>query len=141
MAKQRTEAFREQHRELLALVAEMSRNMDISALERDPTDIRRLVSALAAKLKMHLAMEDKVLYPRMLRHPNRKIQKLAGAYAKEMGGINNAFTLYFARWPSPETIQRKPTEFVQETNDIFKALKKRIDKEDCVLYPLVDKEG
>jgi hemerythrin-like domain-containing protein len=141
MAKQRTEAFRKQHGEVLKLVEEMSANMDVGALERDAAAIRRLLSALAAKLTMHLAMEDKVLYPQMLQHPKHEIQKLARAYSKEMGGITDAFTAYLARWPSPETIQHAAAEFVRETNAIFKALRKRIEKEDSELYPLVDKEG
>ena len=35
MAKQRTDAFRIQHREILDLVGQMSANMDLGALQRD----------------------------------------------------------------------------------------------------------
>jgi len=140
MAKQRTQAFRKQHTEILELVAQMSANLEVRVLTHDASAIRRLLSALAAKLTMHLAMEDNVLYPQILEHPSQDIQKLARAYTKEMGGITASFTQYVARWPSPETIQGKPAEFVKDTLNIFKALMKRIEKEDSELYPLIDRE-
>jgi hypothetical protein len=135
----RTEKYREQHRELEALIGQMAAGFDPARLAQDASPMRTLLSQLAGKVKVHLAMEDSALYPSMLKHPNPSVQAKAKAFMDEMGGIKQAFAAYLAKFPSAQAIQADPKGFIEATGAIAGALGKRIHAEDSDLYALVDR--
>jgi hypothetical protein len=137
----RTEVFRRQHREIVEVVGEMRALFDETHLKADAQIMRGLLSVLGGKLTIHLAMEDKGLYPRLLQHKNLTVRTLARAYQDEMGGIKDVFAEYLHSWPSAEAIQANAGKFIEHTKDIFAALGLRIEKEDNELYGIVDQEG
>jgi hypothetical protein len=100
--------------------------------------MRTLLSSLAGKLTVHLAMEDKGMYVRLLKHKDGQIRTTATTYLDEMGGIKAVFNAYLERWPSATAIQANPTGFIAETEGILAALSIRISKEDNELYAMVD---
>src|SRR4029453_4097984 len=59
-----TDKFRQQHDEILAIVGELNDKLKAKA---DAQALRSVLSNLAGKLNFHLAMEDKALYPRILK--------------------------------------------------------------------------
>ncbi|NIQ08672.1 MAG: hypothetical protein GWO08_01590, partial [Gammaproteobacteria bacterium] len=61
-----TQQFRQQHDDLLTIATKMAESFDVDSLSRDAKEMRALLSELAGKLKVHLAMEDKHLYPKLL---------------------------------------------------------------------------
>jgi Hemerythrin HHE cation binding domain len=136
--RQRSHVFRVQHRELLEVVRELDAQLDVATLAADATRARTLLSMLAGKLAVHLAMEDKALYPRLLQHQNTEIRDLASEFMKDMGGIHAVFTEYVARWPTPQAIQADGARFALETKQIFDALGKRIKAEHSRLFPELD---
>jgi hypothetical protein len=136
--KQRSHVFRVQHRELLEVVRELEAQLDLSTLNTDASRARTLLSMLAGKLAVHLAMEDKALYPRLLQNQNAEIRDLASDFMHEMGGIHAAFNDYVARWPTPQAIQADSARFALETKQIFSALGKRIKAEHSRLFPELD---
>ncbi|HKU38461.1 MAG TPA: hemerythrin domain-containing protein [Polyangiales bacterium] len=136
--RQRSEVFRDAHREILQVIATMSTQLDPSKLARDASEARATLNMLAGKLTVHLAMEDKALYPRLAGHTSPDVRKLAGRFADEMGGILFAFKEYLAHWPTPESVQADGARFKLETEQIFAALRARIAKEDNELFPKLD---
>ncbi|NOY39974.1 MAG: hemerythrin domain-containing protein [Nitrospirae bacterium] len=84
-------------------------------------------------------MEDNSLYPRLLASKDEKIRKIAKQFIEEIGGIAPAFNNYLNKWPNPASIESNPSDFINETRDLFNALKNRIDRENNILYPLIDK--
>jgi hemerythrin-like domain-containing protein len=136
-----TDSFREQHNELPAVAGEIGKTLDPAQRAKDATQARMLLSSLAGKLKVHLAMEDKTLYPRLMQDPDPKLSGLAKRFADEMGGIAEIFGGYMERWPSAEAIQEAPRRFVADTRKLFAALATRIEREDNQLYPLLDARG
>jgi hemerythrin-like domain-containing protein len=134
----RSEAFRRAHHELLELIETMTPRLVASELQRDATDARAMLSMLAGKLTVHLAMEDKALYPRLATHANLDVRRLAEQFEKEMGGIFAVFKQYLAHWPNAEAIQMNGAGFVVETRQIFDALQARIAKEDAHIFPRLD---
>jgi hemerythrin-like domain-containing protein len=133
-----TDAYRKQHSELLALAAKLADALDPAKLGRDATPARLILSNLSGKLKVHLAMEDNSLYPRMLQDSDPAVSAMARRFADEMGGIAKAFGGYVERWPSANAIQLAPQQFIDETRKIFAALASRIERENNQLYPLLD---
>lgn len=136
--KRRSHVFRVQHRELLDIVRDLGAQLEVERLAKDATQARTLLSMLAGKLSVHLAMEDKALYPRLLQHQNAETRELASKFMREMGGIHGVFKEYVARWPTALAIQTNGTAFVLETNQIFEALGSRIKREHAELFPMLD---
>jgi hypothetical protein len=87
---------------------------------------------------VHLAAEDKSLYPELLKHKDATVKALAGRYINEIGGLKAAFEAYRGKWPSPASIQANAHSFRSETTTVLQSLKKRIDRENGDLYKLVD---
>lgn len=135
----RTDSFKEQHKEMLELVKQINHKLDPAALAKDAVEVRSILSALAGKLLVHLAMEDKNLYPVMLGSSDENAKKMAQSFIDEMGTLATTFKSYTTKWASPQLIQADSAGFCNETKAVFQALGQRIGKEEANLYPLADK--
>ncbi len=133
-----TQRYRTQHTELLALTDQILTLIAAGDIVGRVASVRALLSALAGKLSIHLAMEDKTLYPNLMLHHDPDIRALAARYSDEMGSLAEDFTQFNRRWLTAAHIEKSPTEFVTEATRIFAALSSRIEKEDQGLYRLVD---
>lgn len=134
----KTQNFRTQHDDLLAIAGEISGHFNAEKLAQDASAVRSLLSKLLGKLAIHLSMEDKSLYPSLLNHADEEVKSLAQKFIDEMGGIGKVLDEYKHKWSSPIAIQSAPQDFITETEGIFSALAGRIDKENNVLYNKVD---
>ncbi|HHM01759.1 MAG TPA: hemerythrin domain-containing protein [Caldithrix abyssi] len=135
----RTDSYRRQHDDLLQVAGEISGKLDTHSLSQNASEVRTLLSKLLGKLNVHLAAEDKALYPRLLNAGNPEAKSLAERYISEMGNIADVVKSYSQKWPSPAAIQKDPATFVAETKNLFGALSKRIHRENNELYNYVDK--
>jgi hemerythrin-like domain-containing protein len=137
----RTEVFRRQHREILDVVRQLEAKLVVAVSEPNVTaDLRGHLNELAGKLTVHLAMEDNALYPRAMERGSPRLRKLAAEFMSEMGGIQELFREYLARWSDSQRIEENTGEFLRETTSFLEALKRRIAKEDAELYSIVDGE-
>ena len=135
----KTEKFREQHVEILELANKISDLLNADQLRKDSSEMFKLVSRFTATVKLHLVMEDDVLYPLLREHKDLDIRSLAQKYIYEHGGARYNIIEYAAKWTKIFAIQQNPEGFIKDTKNIFDLLKKRIDKEDNELFPIVDK--
>lgn len=134
----RTDMFRQQHESIIALAQEITWRLDPGVLGSNARDTWMLLSTLSGKLGTHLAMEDRSLYPSLLSHSDERVKHTAREFITEMGAISQAFTSYKVKWATSSAIQDAPETFVKETRQIFSALRQRVDKENKILYPLLD---
>jgi hemerythrin-like domain-containing protein len=134
----RTARFRRQHDEIMAIVQEIS-SLLTNDLKKDARKVPQLLSTLAGKLTVHLAMEDNALYPSLLK--DDQLRPLAEEFMGEMGGISATFKEYVRKWPDAGTIEARAAEFIEETKRVFDVLHERITREDQELYPMVDAQG
>ena len=134
----KTKSFRDQHDDLLKIVSEISAHLNVDELSNDASEVRSLLSKLLGKLNVHLSMEDKALYPKLLEHSDERVKSMAKRFIDEMGGIGKAVKAYKDKWPSALQIQKDPSDFIEQTKGIFDALAKRIEKENNELYKAVD---
>ncbi len=134
-----TDEYRRQHEEILGLTNELSGYLHEQKLKNDAQEARKILSKLSGALKVHLAMEDNSLYPRLLQSKDEKIKEVARRFIEEIGGIAPVFNHYLNKWPNPASIENNPLEFIRETTELFNALKNRIERENNILYPLIDK--
>lgn len=104
----------------------------------DAEACRSGIAKLAGILKIHLAMEDKALYPQMLAHSDAMIRQTASEYQQSMGQLAPVFEAFYEKWRKHGVIESAPNEFVSAYRALADALNKRMDMEDANLYQVVD---
>ena len=129
---------RNQHKELLVILSKLLVSLKKNDYKKNPEEINNQFSLLGEKVKKHLAMEDKFIYPNLLRHSDVEVQKKAQKFLDEMSNINKKFSAYLDKWHNAPEININPQDFAGETEIIINALINRIKKEDMTLYPLVE---
>lgn len=133
-----SQIYRKQHEEILSIVSEIQKNLDVKIIQEKTDACLNLLSELSAKIVTHLTMEDKALYPKLLKSDNAKARETAETYIQEMGGIKEVFQAFVGKWSNPTNLRQDPEKFITETNQLFQALGERIERENTVLYPLLD---
>ena len=126
-----------QHKEIEEIVLDIEQKIDNNDIEGDATHIAKQISMLAGKLRIHLATEDKSMYPYLLEKGDEKVKRLAREYADEMGHINEAFMAYKDEFNTRTKIMNNPQGFLSETKRVFKVLGERMAKEDTQLYKYI----
>jgi hemerythrin-like domain-containing protein len=135
----RTENFRKQHAEIMILAREINGLLSDTMGDQETAAVRPLLSKLAGLVSLHLAMEDKTLYPSLAQHPDASARAIAKRYQDEMGSIGAVFGDYLNNWRTTAHMATDPARFTAESKAIFNALSKRIHHENTELYPLLDK--
>lgn len=134
-----TDSYRKQHVELLEIATSLSTKLNRTDLEKDANSVIKMLSQFASKLNIHLSMEDKALYPKLLNSNNKDAAKIAKDFQTEMGGIKQVFEKYTNIWSTEKSIISNADQFIADTKGLLTALKARIDKENSILYPTADK--
>ena len=125
------EQLSKEHAELDGLALRL---LEAVEAERQPAGLSALRWRLNHVLMVHLAKEDKLLYPSLLAMPATKA--LAQRFADEMGGLAEAYLAYNAAWPI-ERIEADWVGFGVATRGVMKALRQRILREERDLYPRI----
>lgn len=133
-----TDSYRRQHNELLEMATKLAGKLSVDIVTKEASDIVSVLSQFGSKLNMHLTMEDKALYPKLMSSGNTKTAQVAKDYMAEMGGIKQVVEKYLNSWALSKNIIAEPQKFIDESKGIISALKTRIDKENNILYPLAD---
>lgn len=128
--------FREQHADILAVAGDLGRRLADESFARDAHGVRSGLSALIGRLRAHLALEDRHLYPTLLRSSSATVRATAKSFMDEMGGLVKQVESYAGRWPHAMAIQRDPSAFAADTQGLLRALRRRIAREDADLYVL-----
>lgn len=133
-----TESLVKQHVELLNLIEQITTHLQVDKVKSDTDEISSLMSQLAGKLTMHLAVEDKSLYPKLLGHKDDKVKKVTQKYIDEMGQLAEGFQSFLDKWRGANAKRDNAQMFIDETKTVFGALGKRIKSENSELIPLLE---
>lgn len=107
----------------------------IASDDFDVLTVVKLRWRMAHILAVHLAKEDKILYPKLKTDADQRLARLATAFEEEMGNLAAGYHAYMAAW-SGEAIAADRAAFCNDTARIMALLGRRIDKEERELYPL-----
>lgn len=72
-----TDTYRKQHGELLELAGKISSKLSKEDVVAHSGEIISILSQFASKLNMHLTMEDKALYPKLMASSNSQTSATA----------------------------------------------------------------
>ncbi|HET8901159.1 MAG TPA: hemerythrin domain-containing protein [Holophagaceae bacterium] len=131
-----TRLFRDQHEELKRLMGILRVHLGGTALGEEAF---LAFKAYADKLREHLAMEDRGIYPRLLAHADEQVRLTAQIYQAEMGSLDRDFDAMAHRWDELARVQESPLAFTREMEAILDRLEQRMEREDHGLYALVDR--
>jgi hypothetical protein len=131
-----TDRFRRQHEDLLAMAAEIVRELTPGRL--DAAAMRRLCARFGGRLMVHATMENDALYPRLLHHRQPDVSTRARMLYDDVKRVYDAWDVYARVWLEPGAIERDDAGFRRATHDIMRTLGRRMARENSELYPLVD---
>ena len=118
-----------QHKEISELINTI-KTMAIKDLIANSKEIATTLNNLSGKLKVHLSMEDRYLYP------NLKSKNIAEKFENEMGNLAKEFLNYKEKYNTYIKITESPINFKNETTKIMKALEDRMSREEKDLYTI-----
>ena len=129
--------FKHQHEDILADIAAL-RQLVRGGIEGNAERIAARIIAMSGNIKLHLAVEDKVLYPTLSGCGDAALARMSHLYQLEMNGIVAAYMAFATTWNSAAHLLAAPEKFRAEANGVLRRVYERIKKEDLEFYPAAE---
>ena len=114
------------------------RELSRAGIAANAVRISELITGTASHIKVHLAAEDRVLYPALARSGDAQVAAMSARYRSEMQGIASAFAAFVAQWRVPSRLAADPDGFRRDANTVLRALFDRLQRESIELYPAAE---
>ncbi len=124
-----------QHARLGELAVRLQKGLE------DGQDEAALISVLAelmAVLRLHLALEDHVLYPVLRQSQVAGVSAKAKQFQDEMGSLLPVVVGFIDRWYSVNAVRENAAVFQKEAAGLLEALFTRVRRENQELYPMAE---
>lgn len=129
--------FKQQHLAILASIDDL-RQLARGGVAAQAQAIAEQIIAMSGLIKLHLAVEQRYLYPAAQACGVATVAQLGRQYENEMHGIAGAYLDFAGRWNTPVRLAAEPDAFRSEANTVLHALFQRMRREDHELYPAVE---
>ena len=129
--------FKHQHVDILQRIDAL-RDLAHQGIQANARAIAQQVHGLGTVVKLHLAIEDRILYPSVQKMADAQVAAMGDAYQEEMKGIANAYVRFTARWSAPDRVAAEPEAFRAEANRVLKDVYQRMRREDRDFYPAIE---
>ena len=129
--------FKHEHVAILAAIDNL-RNLARAGVARQAQAIAEQIVAMSGMIKLHLAVEQRYLYPAVQASGVASVARMGHRYEMEMQGIAGDYLAFAARWNTPAHLELEPESFRSEANSVLHALYQRMRREDTELYPAVE---
>ena len=98
------------------------------------------MTAFLRKLRLHLALEERFVYARLVRHSDQAVVAVAKRHHHETLALAQLATRHAERWNLSDdaAIEVASNPFIEETKGLLTQISDRFRHEDDELYPLVD---
>ena len=129
--------FKRDHDAILVFVKKL-RELAQAGVVQNSVAISEMIDTMSSRIKVHLAIEDRILYPALLKSSDPAIVNISKIFQSEMNGIAAAYIEFARKWNNSYKVAANPDEFKKEADAIFEALHQRIQRENKELYPLAE---
>ncbi|MNM59194.1 hypothetical protein D3C81_704390 [compost metagenome] len=129
--------FKQQHLAILAAIDDL-RQLARGGVAAQAQAIAGQIVAMSGLIKLHLAVEQRYLYPAAQASGMATVARMGRAYENEMHGIAGAYLEFAGRWNTPVRLEAEPDAFRSEANSVLHALYQRMRREDSELYPAIE---
>ena len=82
---------------------------------------------------------DNTVYAELVRHQNRSVSSIAKTFHDSARIIKKKFSGYVRRWCNPAVTDKEHEALLEESREIFKLIRERIDYENEHMFPLIEK--
>lgn len=130
------ERFETQHITILRGIGEL-RRLSQQGISSNASAIARALVELSATIKLHLAAEDRMLYPTAQRAGDVELARMAQRYQNDMGPIAAEFETFARRWNTAAPMRECPEDFRREANAVLRMVWERMHREDREFYPRI----
>lgn len=131
-----TASLRQQHADLGKILTSLGQRAKAGA---PGSELRTALVDLSGKLTMHLAGEDRMVYPALQASKDPQVAAMATRFASEMGGLGAAFKAFTQRFATPAAIEGDRPGFISALAGVTEAIVKRVQAEERELYPAADR--
>ncbi len=131
------ERFKQQHIDILQRIDAL-RSLVRKGIETNAGFIAQQVHELGTVVKLHLAIEDRILYPAAVRAEDAHIAAMAETYQHEMKGIANAYIRFTLKWSDAGKVAAEPDGFRADANTVLKDVYQRMQRENHEFYPAIE---
>src|SRR3546814_7661495 len=97
--------FKHQHVEIMQGIADL-RKFAHAGIKENAYEIVRQLGALTSVVSLHLAIEDRILYPTLQKGENQHLADMSRSYQQEMQGIANAYITFARKWGKVAVVAR-----------------------------------
>lgn len=104
----------------------------------DAFRLTMILAKLVGTLRIHLAQEDRSLYPELMASGRGGVAATARLFFEEMGQLAPQIIAYSEKWLNSSHLLADWAGFRLETDTVFAALADRIERENEILYPMAD---
>lgn len=101
-------------------------------------EIAATVVSMSSLIKLHLSVEDKILYPALRASERSALAKMGEQYQEDMKTIAKSYDEFARRWNTAANVAQDPAGFRSDANTILRRLHARIQQEDRHFYPAVE---
>ena len=129
--------FKHEHLDILAGIAEL-RRLTHAGVTDHAADIARRIVAMSSTIKLHLAVEDRVLYPALRNGSDPGLARLGAQFQQEMGAIASAYMAFARRWNTADGVKQNPEGFRADANAVLRTVYERMQREDRDFYPRIE---
>lgn len=129
--------FKHEHVAILSAIDQL-RTLARSGVAPQSQAIAEQIVAMSGLIKLHLAVEQRFLYPAVQACGVAKVARLGHQYETEMQGIAGDYLAFAGRWNTAARLAQEPDAFRSEANTVLHALYQRMRREDTELYPAVE---
>lgn len=129
--------FKHQHVAIYECIRTLRHHV-LSGIAENARQIAGTVVDMSSTIKLHLSVEDKVLYPALRSSKNQSMASLGNRYQEDMKAIARSYEEFARKWNTAVNVARDPEGFRAEANTVLKRLHARIRQEDSDFYPAIE---
>jgi DUF438 domain-containing protein len=100
----------------------------------------KMICDLAELMKGHMSEQDKGIYPGLLIQQDPKLKSMAWGFLNGQKPMRKQFEQYNSKWLKNCDFNFSD-EFIADTFEIFDMIEDRIQREETILIPTLEKSG
>ena len=129
--------FKHEHADILESIATL-RRLTQAGVAGNAVQIAQSVVAMSSLIKLHLAVEDRVLYPALQNGTDANLARLGQRFQQEMGAIASAYMAFARRWNTADALRRDEAGFKADANVVLRQVYERMQRENRDFYPRIE---
>jgi len=129
--------FKHQHIDILGGIDAL-RRLTQAGIESHAQAIASRIVALSGVVRLHLAVEDRVLYPSVEGLGDERLAEMSRNYRADMADIASSYLAFASKWNTAAQLAARPEEFRAEANVVLRRVFDRMQRENRDFYPAIE---